>query len=148
MLPLWCCFSPPCPAAMLLLFSILSHNLYGQGPSYLRDRISLYMPCRALHSNNQHLLVIPGQKDICLTSSRVRAFSALAPAWQNMLLLEMWTLWDLLHFHRAFKLELFCKAFCCGMGILSSISSPHYDMAHLPQHLILWHQYRECHLAI
>lgn len=47
------------------------------------------MARRALHSSNQHLLMVFGLKDIWLALTRVRAFSALALAWWNELQLEI-----------------------------------------------------------
>lgn len=35
--------------------------------------LSLYKPCRALHSLQQHHLVVPILKDICVSSCRARA---------------------------------------------------------------------------
>lgn len=48
-------------------------------PTYRKDCLSHYVPQRALHSSDQHFLVIPSLKDICLASVRTRTFSALAP---------------------------------------------------------------------
>lgn len=52
----------------------------GLGPMYLWDHHFQYFPQRALHSELQNLLVIPGPKDVQLSSIQERAFLAMAPA--------------------------------------------------------------------
>lgn len=48
--------------------------LYGQGPTYIQDYISPYMPHRPCM--NQHLLVIPGPKYLQLAQSRIGGISS------------------------------------------------------------------------
>ena len=55
--------------------------LCGLGPSYLRDRLAWYVPCRTLRSSNNNLLEVPSNKVARLASIRARAFSILAPTW-------------------------------------------------------------------
>lgn len=68
------------------------------------------MPQRALNSID-HLLVVPGPKDIWLASTRAMALSALGLAWWNSLSLGIRALWDLIAFCRASKMEPFHQAF-------------------------------------
>ena len=84
--------------------------LNGLGPTYLRDRLFRYSPPRLLRSADQNLLRIPGPKDIKLTSTRARAFLALAPAWWNELPIEIQALTKLLKFRKACKTVLFHQA--------------------------------------
>lgn len=57
--------------------------LNGQALTYLLDSLSGYTPRRALHSNDQNLLVVPGLRDVLLLSMRPRCFYALAHTWWN-----------------------------------------------------------------
>lgn len=45
-----------------------------------------------------------------MSSTRIRAFSALALTWWNTLSVKIWTLWNLMQFCRACKLEVFSQA--------------------------------------
>ena len=57
------------------------------------------------------MLVIPGPKDVRLTSTRARTFLALAPTWWNELPVEIWALAELSKFYRAYKMALFHQAY-------------------------------------
>ena len=85
--------------------------LNGLGPAYLRDRLFHHTPQRALRSADQHLLRVPGPKEVRLASTRARAFSALALAWWNSLPFEIRALRELNQFCRACKTELFHQAY-------------------------------------
>lgn len=89
---------------LVLTFKILC----GLGPTYLRNRLLPYMLQRGLHSQD-HLLVVPGLRDVCLASVRARAFSALPQPGE--ITSHWWSgpLWDLLQFLEACKMQLFCK---------------------------------------
>uniref|UniRef100_A0A670J1P8 Reverse transcriptase domain-containing protein n=1 Tax=Podarcis muralis TaxID=64176 RepID=A0A670J1P8_PODMU len=88
--------------------------LYGLGPSYLRGRLSWYVPQRNLRSANKNILKIPGHREVRLASTRARAFSAAAPIWWNALSQETRALQDLTSYRRACKTELFHQAFDQG----------------------------------
>ena len=83
----------------------------GSGPTYLRDRLSLYSPQRTLRSSDANLLEIPIHQAIRLTSTRKKAFLALAPSWWNELPTETRAMTELSQFRRACKTILFHQAF-------------------------------------
>lgn len=69
-----------------------------QAPAHFQDYFYSFGPQRTMHAADQHLLVVPGLKAVCLASAIARASSTSAPAWWNMLLLEIRALQDLLQF--------------------------------------------------
>ena len=79
----------------------------GLDPAYLKERLPLYAPRRALRSSNANLLVVPGPREARLASTRARAFSVLAPTWWNELPEDLRALTELSQFCRACKMELF-----------------------------------------
>ena len=85
--------------------------IHGSGPAYLRDRLPLYSPQRTLRSSDANLLEIPNHQTIRLTSTRKKAFSALAPSWWNELSTETRAMTELSQFCRACKTTLFHQAF-------------------------------------
>ena len=92
---------------LILTFKALS----GPGPTYLRDRLFLFILGRILRSSDAYLLEIPNHQDIRLTSTRKKAFSTLGPTWWNELPLEIRALTELSQFHKACKMTLFRQAF-------------------------------------
>ena len=57
-------------------------SIHGQGPSYIRDMLHPYVPCRTLRSSEQNLLIEPHMR---LKTIGDRAFSASAPRLWNKL---------------------------------------------------------------
>lgn len=110
------CHSASAPTAALASYSVLDpfkgfrtyfKVFYGQEPANLWDRLFSYETWRALHSANQHCLVISGPEGILLAS---------APYLTEWAPTGVWSLWDLFQFSRASKMELFHKAFSWGSG--------------------------------
>lgn len=98
---------------------------------------------RALHSSNQHLLVAPSRKDIWLALTRARAFFALVLTWWNELPLKIRSLWDILQFFRACKMELNYQAFGWGVRCLLAFWPPllmALDLATIPRSQLLLSQ--------
>ena len=83
----------------------------GSGPAYLRDRLPLYSAQRTLCWSDANLLEIPNYQAIRLTSTRKKAFSALAPSWWNELPTEIREMTELSQFRKACKMTLFRQAF-------------------------------------
>lgn len=78
--------------------------LSDQGPTYLKDHL-LPFPRRALCSQDKHILVILGLRDVHLALIRTRAFLALAPASWNKLLEEFWALKEHFQFCNTCKMK-------------------------------------------
>lgn len=61
-----------------MVLVVIFKALNDLGPTYLWEWLSHYVPQRASCFGDQNLLVTPGLKDICLSTTRVRAFLILA----------------------------------------------------------------------
>uniref|UniRef100_A0A803TDE0 Reverse transcriptase domain-containing protein n=1 Tax=Anolis carolinensis TaxID=28377 RepID=A0A803TDE0_ANOCA len=92
---------------LVLTFKIL----YGQGPLYLRDRLSFSHHRRSQRPSQRDLLYIPGPREVHLERTRRRAFSISAPALWNALPPYMRAMRELGPFTLALKTWLFTRAF-------------------------------------
>uniref|UniRef100_A0A803TLI7 Reverse transcriptase domain-containing protein n=1 Tax=Anolis carolinensis TaxID=28377 RepID=A0A803TLI7_ANOCA len=86
-------------------------TLYGQGPSYLRDRLSFSHHRRSQRPSQRDLLYVPGPREVHLERTRHRAFSVSAPALWNALPPYMRAMRELGPFTLALKTWLFTRAF-------------------------------------
>ena len=102
------------PVSYRITFKVLVLTfkaIRGPGPAYLRERLTVHAPGRALHSTNTNKLRIPGPKEVRLASTRARVFSALAPAWWNELPEDIRARTEIAKFRRACKTELFRQVY-------------------------------------
>uniref|UniRef100_A0A803SW27 Reverse transcriptase domain-containing protein n=1 Tax=Anolis carolinensis TaxID=28377 RepID=A0A803SW27_ANOCA len=86
-------------------------TLYGQSPSYLRDRLSFSHHRRSQRPSQRDLLYVPGPREVHLERTRCRAFSISAPALWNALPPYMRAMRELGPFTLALKTWLFTRDF-------------------------------------
>ena len=88
----------------------LTYQAYqGEGPEYLRDLLSKYVPERELRSSSKMLLKVPPKKDICTKTYAERTFSYQAPVLWKPLPLKMKESTSKSSFKAKLKTHLFKK---------------------------------------
>lgn len=85
------------------VWAVMAKALNGQGSTFFCDCLSQYVPQGAQRSVDKSFLVIPGPRDVWLSSTRPQAGGTLPS--------DIRAVPDLLKFCRACKAEVFCQAF-------------------------------------